>query len=91
VNSPERLHGYSGSMRGVATAVVVLTVGLAVIACGSSTDEAMQTTDASSDSIAASAERKPAPRLDGETLDGDPIGVADYRGRPVLINVWSSW
>ena len=29
--------------------------------------------------------------LSGVTLDGDAITLGDLRGRPVLINVWSSW
>lgn len=35
--------------------------------------------------------RTTAPALSGETLDGDAIALGDFRGRPVLINVWSSW
>lgn len=36
-------------------------------------------------------DRPPAPTLEGVTLQGEPIALADYRGRPVLVNVWSSW
>jgi hypothetical protein len=32
-----------------------------------------------------------APAIEGTTLDGDRLDVADLRGRPVLVNVWSSW
>ena len=35
--------------------------------------------------------RPPAPAIEGTSLDGDPIALADYRGRPVFVNVWSSW
>ena len=35
--------------------------------------------------------REAAPALSGVTLDGDAIALGDFRGRPVLINVWSSW
>lgn len=31
------------------------------------------------------------PRISGTTLDGKPLSVASLRGRPVLVNVWSSW
>ena len=27
----------------------------------------------------------------GKTLDGEPISLADFRGKPVFVNVWSSW
>ncbi|MFF8916720.1 TlpA family protein disulfide reductase [Streptomyces sp. NPDC015032] len=37
------------------------------------------------------ADRKPAPKLDGETLDGKQLDVADYKGKVVVLNVWGSW
>ena len=33
----------------------------------------------------------PAPALAGVTLEGKRLSLADFRGRPVLVNVWSSW
>ncbi|WP_243056297.1 TlpA disulfide reductase family protein [Nocardioides sp. SR21] len=27
----------------------------------------------------------------GEDLDGDPIAVSDFRGKPTVLNVWGSW
>jgi hypothetical protein len=36
-------------------------------------------------------ERAPAPSIEGTSLDGEHISLADYRGRPVFVNVWSSW
>ena len=32
-----------------------------------------------------------APALAGVTLDGTRASLAALRGRPVLVNVWSSW
>ena len=32
-----------------------------------------------------------AAQVEGVGLDGEPISLADFRGRPVLVNVWSSW
>jgi cytochrome oxidase Cu insertion factor (SCO1/SenC/PrrC family) len=29
--------------------------------------------------------------ISGRTLDGKTFSLADLRGKPVLINVWSSW
>ena len=40
---------------------------------------------------AKAANRPPAPPLEGVSLDGDPISLADFRGKPVFVNVWSSW
>ena len=38
----------------------------------------------------ASSPRK-APPIAGVTLDGKRLALADLRGKPVVINVWSSW
>ena len=32
-----------------------------------------------------------APALDGALLDGTPVSLAAYRGRPVLVHFWASW
>ena len=34
---------------------------------------------------------KPRPPIAGATLDGKRLSLADLRGKPVVINVWSSW
>jgi thiol-disulfide isomerase/thioredoxin len=36
-------------------------------------------------------DRKPAPVIRGETLDGDPLDVASLRGKVVVLNFWASW
>lgn len=33
----------------------------------------------------------PAPRIEDPTLDGKRLNLALFRGRPVVVNVWSSW
>ena len=40
--------------------------------------------------IATQAART-APEIAGETLDGETLSLGDLRGRPVVVNVWSSW
>ncbi len=37
------------------------------------------------------ADREPAPVLEGESLRGKHLDLADHRGRVVVINVWASW
>jgi cytochrome c biogenesis protein CcmG, thiol:disulfide interchange protein DsbE len=34
---------------------------------------------------------KPKPAIAGATLDGTRLSLASLRGKPVVINVWSSW
>jgi hypothetical protein len=72
----------------VAAACVLVAVG-----CGSGPTEeaappASTTTEVEQPSA---ADRPPAPALQGTSLDGERITLAAYRGRAVLINVWSSW
>jgi cytochrome c biogenesis protein CcmG/thiol:disulfide interchange protein DsbE len=33
----------------------------------------------------------PAPAFELPTLDGGQAALADYRGRPVIVNFWASW
>lgn len=37
------------------------------------------------------ANREPAPEISGETLDGESLRLADYRGEVVVMNFWASW
>lgn len=34
---------------------------------------------------------KPAPSIALEDLDGHPVALADFAGRPVIVNIWASW
>nr|WSW42250.1 TlpA family protein disulfide reductase [Streptomyces sp. NBC_01001] len=35
--------------------------------------------------------RQEAPALAGDDLDGQPVGLTDFRGQVVVLNVWGSW
>jgi hypothetical protein len=35
--------------------------------------------------------RPAAPEIAGVDLDGNTLSLASFRGRAVLVNVWSSW
>ena len=36
-------------------------------------------------------EREAPGQVVGETIDGEPISLADYAGKTVVVNVWGSW
>lgn len=78
-------------MRSLAVALLALLAIAAVAGCGSETDEAVAPPAAVTESRPPEKTREAAPALSGVTLDGDAIALGDFRGRPVLINVWSSW
>lgn len=35
--------------------------------------------------------RDPVPPIEGLTIDGERVSLADFRGRAVFVNVWASW
>ena len=37
------------------------------------------------------AQRRPLPAFSGTTLDGTHLDLASLRGRPLVLNFWSSW
>ncbi|MEV0582996.1 TlpA disulfide reductase family protein [Nonomuraea sp. NPDC050310] len=39
----------------------------------------------------AAADRKPAPDIKGETLDGGQVALSQYKGKVVVLNFWASW
>jgi hypothetical protein len=74
----------------IAVALVVVAVA---VGCGSSDEQAVspQPTTTSTDTPPSVPAREAAPPLSGESLGGESITLSDFRGRPVMINVWSSW
>jgi len=36
-------------------------------------------------------QRKPAPTLSGETIDGSTLSTADWSGKIIVVNVWGPW
>ena len=82
---------YSDRMRSFAFALFAFLAMAAVAGCGSETDDAVAPPATVTESMPPETIRETAPALSGVTLDGDAITLGDFRGRPVLINVWSSW
>lgn len=60
----------------------VLTLGAALVLTGCGTEAA----EAPPPSVA-----RDAPEISGVTLDGDRLALSTFRGKPVVVNVWSSW
>lgn len=61
---------------------LLLLASLAVIAAGCG---------GSSEPREATAPTGPGSEITGESLDGEHVSLADFRGKRVLLNVWSSW
>jgi hypothetical protein len=78
-------------MRRPIVAVVLALVAASMAGCGGSNDMAAPETTPAAESLPLDTTREAAPPLDGVSLRGDAISLDDFRGRPVLINVWSSW
>jgi hypothetical protein len=92
--SAVRARLYSGGMRALGSLLAL--VALFAVACGGErgTQEQMPTQPeppAEQDPPAGDPSRPKAPPVGGTTLDGEELSLADFRGRPVLVNVWSSW
>jgi thiol-disulfide isomerase/thioredoxin len=62
----------------IAILVMILTSGLLIIGCATS-----------SEPIAAVSEAAPDFQL--QNLDGQSITLSDLKGKPVLINFWATW
>ncbi|CAN5119510.1 TlpA disulfide reductase family protein [soil metagenome] len=41
--------------------------------------------------VVAEADRKAPGDVSGETIDGEPLSLADYQGQVVVVNVWGAW
>ena len=60
--------------------MLILGTVLVLAACGSDAAEAPPQSTA-----------RPAPEIAGTTLDGRRLALSSFRGKPVVVNVWSSW
>ncbi|MEO6473327.1 MAG: TlpA disulfide reductase family protein [Aeromicrobium sp.] len=83
-------HRTPHSRRASATLVLLLILG----ACGQpGTDGTKGGFIAGDGTITrvAPADRKPAPPISGNDLDGNPLSLAQFKGKVVVINVWGSW
>ncbi|MGH3133636.1 MAG: TlpA family protein disulfide reductase [Gaiellaceae bacterium] len=75
---------------------LLLAAALVAVVAGCGSDSGGQASPPGSTATEAGApddasNRPPAPDIEGTSLDGERISLAGYRGRPVFVNVWSSW
>ena len=78
-------------MRSLAPGVVVLALVVLGTGCGSGNGDSTVAAPTTTESSSGKRFREAAPNIVGTTLEGEPITLGDFRGRPVMINVWSSW
>ena len=78
-------------MRSLAPGVVALALVVLGTACGTGNGDSTVATPTTTESSPDGRLREAAPNIDGTTLEGEAIALGDFRGRPVMINVWSSW
>jgi thiol-disulfide isomerase/thioredoxin len=70
----------------------VLAVLVALTACtGVKSEDTSYVEGAGTVVKVAAADRKAPVALEGATIDGSTLDVADYRGQVVVLNVWGSW
>ncbi|MDI3417667.1 TlpA family protein disulfide reductase [Streptomyces luteolus] len=90
-----------GSRRALASATALLAA-LTLTACEGGAGTAAAGTGTGGDGFVlrdsgiatvARGERRPAPELRGETVDGErlDLGAAEFRGKVVVLNLWGSW
>ena len=76
------------------TLLVVIACGLvgSAMGCGGDSAESQGTLPPET-AVPETAvpDRAAAPPIEGVSLDGAAVSLADFAGRPVLVNVWSSW
>lgn len=89
---------YSRAPRRTLLAVGTLAAALALSACtsdsngksGGGGDTNFVTNTGGVDTV-AKGQRKAPNAIQGETLDGKQLDVADLKGKVVVLNVWGSW
>ena len=57
---------------------------------GSSGDQGFVSGNGAITTLPAADRKAPGP-VTGDSLDGKPLDLADYRGKVVVVNVWGSW
>ena len=85
-------------MRRPAVIATLLVALVLLAACGGGgrdrTTDGYVGADGTSNSLVTvvpADDRKPAPELEGEGLDGKPLSTADFAGKTIVVNLWGPW
>ncbi len=84
----------SGASRRTLTSVVASLVLFApvIASCGATEPGQIDATGARAGITRVEpADRKPAPDIRGDDLDGSPLSLASFKGKVVVVNIWGSW
>jgi hypothetical protein len=65
-----------------AVLALAFVVALAAAACGGENEATAPPPDTGA---------RQAPEVEGLTIDGKRLSLADFRGQPVFVNVWAAW
>jgi cytochrome c biogenesis protein CcmG, thiol:disulfide interchange protein DsbE len=88
--TPARRHGWLLILAGVLVVGLVAGLLAAVLGRESKSDGSMRRRAVAAEGVAEVG--SPAPDFVLPALDGsDPVRLADFRGRPVILNFWASW
>lgn len=81
------------SVRRLTTFVTMLVVSVPLIAsCGiEGSDDADATGVRAGITRVEPGDRKQAPEISGDDLDGAPLSLASFKGKVVVVNIWGSW
>jgi len=89
---PVEAPGYSARVRSLVLVLVAALCALVTAGCGGGSSESTATPPTPTETESAKTPvREQVPAIEGTSVEGEPISLADYRGQAVLVNVWSSW
>lgn len=71
------------SLRAEVRPLGIILLALVLASCGGA--------EATVAPVETAAQRAEAPAVSGTTLTGSSASLADFRGRPLFVVVWSSW
>jgi thiol-disulfide isomerase/thioredoxin len=87
VHRPSRLL----ALCAVVAALGSACTGTKAVSDGSDGPQLRQLAQAGVNHLLAVEDRPPAPKMQGDTLTGEPLDIASLRGKVVVVNFWASW